>query len=105
MDCPRCAGSAYPNPVGVPLCNCAQTAGRSTGACAIWPAHGDRPDLGHCVTKRAALARLREVEAIWHVCPPLSAKWRALLQFAADYYQRGLGEIALPALPGALRDT
>ncbi|CCD29405.1 Primosomal protein N' [Candidatus Glomeribacter gigasporarum BEG34] len=51
------------------------------------------------------LARLREVEAIWHVCPPLSAKWRALLQFAADYYQRGLGEIALPALPGALRDT
>jgi primosomal protein N' (replication factor Y) (superfamily II helicase) len=36
--------------------------------------------------------------------PPLSANWRKLVGFAADYYQRGLGEIALAALPPQLRD-
>ena len=37
-------------------------------------------------------------------CAPLSDEWRALAAFAAEYYQRGLGEVALPALPQALRD-
>ncbi|MCY7318222.1 MAG: primosomal protein N' [Ramlibacter sp.] len=35
---------------------------------------------------------------------PLSAQWRELVGFAAQYYQRGLGEIALAALPPQLRD-
>ena len=35
---------------------------------------------------------------------PLSARWRELVSFAAQYYQRGLGEIALAALPPQLRD-
>jgi primosomal protein N' (replication factor Y) len=48
--------------------------------------------------------KLRAVEAVCEACPPLSAEWLALAAFAADYYQRGLGEVALPALPQALRD-
>jgi primosomal protein N' (replication factor Y) len=49
--------------------------------------------------------KLRTVDAICDACPPLSAEWLALAAFAADYYQRGLGEVALPALPQALRDA
>jgi primosomal protein N' (replication factor Y) len=36
--------------------------------------------------------------------PPLSASWRQLVAFAAGYYQRGLGEVALAALPPQLRE-
>ena len=36
--------------------------------------------------------------------PPLSAAWRQLVDFAAGYYQRGVGEVALAALPPQLRD-
>lgn len=35
--------------------------------------------------------------------PPLSAAWRELVGFAAGYYQRSLGEVALAALPPQLR--
>lgn len=49
--------------------------------------------------------RLRAVDAICTELPPLSADWLALVSFAADYYQRGRGEVALPALPQALRDA
>ncbi|WP_233865376.1 primosomal protein N' [Paraburkholderia adhaesiva] len=49
-------------------------------------------------------AKLRDVSAVCAACPPLSAQWLELAAFAADYYQRGLGEVALPALPQALRD-
>uniref|UniRef100_E1TD80 Replication restart protein PriA n=1 Tax=Burkholderia sp. (strain CCGE1003) TaxID=640512 RepID=E1TD80_BURSG len=49
--------------------------------------------------------RLRSVNAVCTACPPLSTEWLALAAFAADYYQRGLGEVALPALPQALRDA
>ncbi|MEI7294129.1 primosomal protein N' [Paraburkholderia tropica] len=48
--------------------------------------------------------KLRDVIEVCASCPPLSEKWLALVEFAADYYQRGLGEVALPALPQALRD-
>ena len=34
---------------------------------------------------------------------PLSDRWRELVSFAASYYQRGLGEVALMALPPQLR--
>jgi primosomal protein N' (replication factor Y) (superfamily II helicase) len=50
-------------------------------------------------------AKLRDVTAICAGLAPLSAEWLALAQFAAEYYQRGLGEVALPALPQALRDA
>jgi primosomal protein N' (replication factor Y) (superfamily II helicase) len=49
--------------------------------------------------------RLKPVDAICESCPPLSPNWLELAAFAADYYQRGLGEVALPALPQALRDA
>ena len=48
--------------------------------------------------------KLRALDSSCDACPPLSAEWLALAAFAADYYQRGLGEVALPALPQALRD-
>jgi primosomal protein N' (replication factor Y) len=35
---------------------------------------------------------------------PLSTHWRRLVTFAAGYYQRSLGEVALAALPPQLRD-
>jgi primosomal protein N' (replication factor Y) len=35
--------------------------------------------------------------------PPLSAVWQQLVTFAARYYQRSLGEVALAALPPQLR--
>ena len=35
---------------------------------------------------------------------PLSGAWRQLVDFAASYYQRGVGEVALAALPPQLRD-
>ncbi|AET90482.1 primosome assembly protein PriA [Burkholderia sp. YI23] len=50
-------------------------------------------------------AKLRNVTSICNGCAPLSDAWIALASFAADYYQRGLGEVALPALPQALRDA
>ncbi|MGN6317330.1 MAG: hypothetical protein ACTHNR_13705, partial [Trinickia sp.] len=49
--------------------------------------------------------RLRSVQAVCDGCAPLSAEWLALVTFAAEYYQRPLGEVALPALPQALRDA
>lgn len=36
--------------------------------------------------------------------PPLSEKWQQLVTFAANYYQRSKGEVALAALPPQLRD-
>jgi len=49
--------------------------------------------------------KIRAVAQACFGCPPLSDAWLRLTEFAADYYQRGLGEVALPALPQALRDA
>jgi primosomal protein N' (replication factor Y) len=35
---------------------------------------------------------------------PLTPSWRQLIEFAAGYYQRSVGEVALAALPPQLRD-
>ena len=48
-------------------------------------------------------AQVRAIDAVLDDMPPLSADWMKLARFAADYYQRPLGEVILPALPGALR--
>ncbi|PKO60865.1 MAG: primosomal protein N' [Betaproteobacteria bacterium HGW-Betaproteobacteria-18] len=49
-------------------------------------------------------ARLRPIAAVLDALPPLNASWRALISFAASYYQRTAGEVALAALPPQLRD-
>src|SRR5471032_324323 len=48
-------------------------------------------------------AKLKDALAVRSQLSPLSAQWLALAGFAADYYQRPLGEVALPGLPKNLR--
>ena len=48
--------------------------------------------------------RLRPIAGILNALAPLSASWRQLVSFAADYYQRSTGEVALAALPPQLRE-
>ena len=48
-------------------------------------------------------ATLRPLSAVLEALPPLAADWRALIAFAAAYYQRGIGELALAVLPPELR--
>jgi primosomal protein N' (replication factor Y) len=47
--------------------------------------------------------KLKNAIAVRDQLPPLSPQWLALAGFAADYYQRPLGEVALPGLPKNLR--
>jgi primosomal protein N' (replication factor Y) len=47
--------------------------------------------------------KIKDVVALRRQLPPVSAQWLALCGFAADYYQRPLGEVMLPALPKNLR--
>jgi primosomal protein N' (replication factor Y) len=48
-------------------------------------------------------SKLKNAIAVRDQLPPLSPQWLALAGFAADYYQRPLGEVALPGLPKNLR--
>jgi primosomal protein N' (replication factor Y) (superfamily II helicase) len=59
----------------------------------VW--HGE-PDGDPAIELRTVSTALRSL-------PPLSANWRALVDFAATYYQRSTGEIALSVLPPELR--
>jgi len=47
--------------------------------------------------------KLKDALAVRSQLAPLSREWLALAAFAADYYQRPLGEVALPGLPKNLR--
>jgi primosomal protein N' (replication factor Y) len=47
--------------------------------------------------------KLKSALAVRSQLSPLSLQWLALAGFAADYYQRPLGEVALPGLPKNLR--
>ncbi len=51
----------------------------------------------------AAGVDLRAVRQALTGLPPLSTPWRQLVGFAAGYYQRSLGELALAVLPPELR--
>jgi primosomal protein N' (replication factor Y) len=46
---------------------------------------------------------LRPILAALTAMPPLLPSWLALVDFAAAYYQRGIGELALSVLPPELR--
>ncbi len=47
--------------------------------------------------------RLKDVISILSDVPPLNAEWMALCRFAAGYYQRSFGEVALPSIPKKIR--
>ncbi len=49
-------------------------------------------------------AQTKPVAGVLEGLPPLNARWRQLVKFAAQYYQRSLGEVALAALPPQLRE-
>ena len=49
-------------------------------------------------------AQTKAVIGVLEGLPPLNARWRQLVRFAAQYYQRSLGEVALAALPPQLRE-
>lgn len=49
-------------------------------------------------------AQTKNVAGTLDDLPPLNERWRQLVLFAARYYQRSLGEVALAALPPQLRD-
>ena len=59
--------------------------------------------VGVSDTTAVAADKLKEVIAVRSQLAPLSAEWLALCTFAADYYQRPLGEVAVPGLPKNLR--
>jgi len=63
----------------------------------VWAIHNSAPEA----LKEASL---RDVAGVLQGLPPLSAHWRQLVQFAAHYYQRSVGEVAMAALPPQLRD-
>jgi primosomal protein N' (replication factor Y) len=49
-------------------------------------------------------AQTKPVAGVLDGLPPLNERWRQLVKFAAQYYQRSLGEVALAALPPQLRE-
>jgi len=50
-----------------------------------------------------AAEKIKDAIALRATLAPLSSSWLALCEFAADYYQRPMGEVALPGLPKSLR--
>lgn len=50
-------------------------------------------------------ALIKNVEIVLDDVDPMPAHWLRFAKFAADYYQRPLGEVILPALPMALRSV
>jgi primosomal protein N' (replication factor Y) (superfamily II helicase) len=60
----------------------------------VWPRKGEAA---------ADHVELRPINAALTALPPLGEPWRALIEFAALYYQRGVGELALSVLPPELR--
>ena len=51
-----------------------------------------------------AAEKLRPIAGVLDGLAPLSPAWRQLVGFAAHYYQRSIGEVALAALPPQLRE-
>jgi len=63
----------------------------------IWAVHDSPPaDL--------PADSVRDIEGLLEGIGHLPAAWRQMVQFAAHYYQRSVGEVAMAALPPQLRD-
>ena len=68
----------------------------------VW--HGAAADLPDVpVADGLAGYALRPVGEVFDALPPMTPAWLALVDFAAGYYQRGVGELALSVLPPELR--
>ena len=55
-------------------------------------------------TPKSSKLVLKPISSVIEGIKPLDKQWLALIEFAAGYYQRSLGEMALQALPPQLRD-
>ena len=55
------------------------------------------------IAEQTAPPALRPIVQALSSLPPLSPRWCALVEFAAGYYQRSIGEVALSVLPPELR--
>lgn len=66
----------------------------------------DGPDPAELRRAGEAMApeKLKPIAGVLEGIAPLSAAWRQLVSFSADYYQRSPGEVALAALPPQLRE-
>ena len=64
----------------------------------VWPGTPD-PDA-----EQLDESQLRPISAVLDGLPPLLPSWCALVDFAASYYQRSVGEVALSVLPPQLRE-
>lgn len=49
------------------------------------------------------IEQVKAIDMLLDDLPPMDKTWLDLAQFAALYYQRPLGEVVMPALPGPLR--
>jgi primosomal protein N' (replication factor Y) len=65
----------------------------------VWP---DAVDA-HATAVPIPESALRSVQGVLAALPPLSGSWCQLVEFAARYYQRGVGEVAMSVLPPELR--
>ncbi len=64
----------------------------------VWD--GEAGDAGQAIDA----ARIRPIGSVLDGLAPLTPAWRQLVAFAARYYQRSAGEVALAALPPQLRE-
>ncbi len=67
----------------------------------VWPPAAVGPAQG--LARRPDAAALRPVAGVLDAITPLPPAWCALVGFAAGYYQRAVGELALAVLPPELR--
>ena len=73
--------------------------GRRVVTGVVWDQAGSAQDA----SVQLAPESLKAVLETFDVLPPLPEAWRKLVAFAAAYYQRSLGEMALMVLPPELR--
>lgn len=77
--------------------------------CAVLLPFGRQTVIGWVVgvseTTDVPIAKLKAVLAVLPFVARVDANWLDMVRFMSRYYQRGLGEVALPALPVKLRQA
>jgi len=103
---PRYAQVLLDVPVAEPLVYLAADADVQAGTrCVVPLGRGARVGIIVGTSGLSAIvpSRIKPITRSLDDTSPLSAHWLQLTQFAADYYQYGWGEVALPSLPRMLR--